>query len=181
MFREISQMSAAVVKTVALAGQTFGPDEDLFAQATDRRLTTILVPIDLSYPDQARKTLGFARKIGTESRVVALYVSPAIPSFVTGELPQELVERNLSNARKELAFHANQAGAETEVRWGHPPIVILEYAKEICADLIVVASHRPGLHDYFLGATAARVVRHALCPVLVDRDVNHSHDHASTR
>ena len=131
---------------------------------------TILVPIDLSYPEQARKTLGIARQIGTDqSRVVALYVSPAIPSFVTGELPKELLEKNLANARKELALHAEQAGAETEIRWGHPSIVILEYANEICADLIVVASHRPGLHDYFLGATAARVIRHALCPVLVDR------------
>ena len=176
MFREISQMSTAVARTVALGGHKSGPRENLLVQATDRRLATILVPIDLSYPEQAGKTLGLARHIGTESRVVALYVSPDIPSFVSGELPEELVERNLSNARKEIAFHASQAGAETEVRWGHPPMVILEYAKEICADLIVVASHRPGPEDYFLGATAARVVRHALCPVLVDRDVNHSRD-----
>ena len=131
---------------------------------------TILVPIDLSYPEQATKVLGIARQIGTgQSRIVALYVSPDIPSFVVGELPEELLQRNLANARKELALHADQAGAESEVRWGHPSIVILEYAKDISADLIIVASHRPGLKDYFLGATAARVVRHAHCPVLVDR------------
>ena len=131
---------------------------------------TILAPIDLSYPRQASQTLGTARHIGTErSRVIALYVSPDIPGFVTGELPKELVEKNLATARKALAFHAGQAKTEFEIRWGHPPIVILEYAKEISADLIVVASHRPELEDYFLGATAARVVRHAACPVLVDR------------
>jgi nucleotide-binding universal stress UspA family protein len=48
-------------------------------------------------------------------------------------------------------------------------VTILETAKEIGADLIVIASHRPGLQDYFLGSTAARVVRHAECAVLVDR------------
>ena len=127
-------------------------------------------PVDLSYPQQTSKTLGIARHIGTiEGRVVALYVSSDIPSFVTGELPKDLLKRNLANARKELAFHAEQAEAEFEVRWGHPSIIILEYAKEISADLIIVASHRPGPEDYFLGATAARVVRHAACPVLVDR------------
>ena len=131
---------------------------------------TILVPVDLSYPQQATRVLGIARKIGTgESRIVALYVSPDLPGFVGGELPEELLQRNLANARKELALHTHLAGAESEVLWGHPSMVILEYAKEISADLIIVSSHRPGLRDYFLGATAARVVRHAQCPVLVDR------------
>lgn len=131
---------------------------------------TILVPIDLSYPQQATKTLGTARRVGVESaRIVALYVSPELPGFVTGELPEALLEKTLANAREALASHAEQAEAEFEVRWGHPPLVILQYAKEISAELIVVASHRPGLEHYFLGATAARVVRHAECPVLVDR------------
>ena len=32
-----------------------------------------------------------------------------------------------------------------------------------------IASHQPGLQDYFLGSTAAKVVRHATCSVLVMR------------
>ena len=42
-------------------------------------------------------------------------------------------------------------------------------AKEKNADMIIIASHRPGLQDYFLGSTAAKVVRHATCSVLVVR------------
>jgi len=42
-------------------------------------------------------------------------------------------------------------------------------AKEKDVDLIIIASHRPGLQDYFLGSTAAKVVRHATCSVLVVR------------
>jgi universal stress protein F len=33
----------------------------------------------------------------------------------------------------------------------------------------VIASHRPGIQDYFLGSTASRVVRHANCTVHVMR------------
>lgn len=37
------------------------------------------------------------------------------------------------------------------------------------ADLIIIASHTPDFSNYFIGATADRVVRHAKCSVLVDR------------
>ena len=46
---------------------------------------------------------------------------------------------------------------------------ILETAEDEGADLIIIASHQPGIQDYFLGSTAARVVRHAQCSVLVTR------------
>jgi len=33
----------------------------------------------------------------------------------------------------------------------------------------MIASHKPGMSDYFIGSTAARVVRHAQVSVLIDR------------
>jgi nucleotide-binding universal stress UspA family protein len=33
----------------------------------------------------------------------------------------------------------------------------------------MIASHIPDIYNYFIGATADRVVRHAKCSVLVDR------------
>lgn len=131
---------------------------------------TILVPVDLGHPELCRKTLAIARKIGgDQGRIVLLNVVESIPSFVAAELPDGMMARNLSQARAELSALAQEAGAESDVRSGHPPVAVLEFAKEIEADLIVIASHRPGLRDYFLGSTAARVVRHAECAVLVDR------------
>jgi universal stress protein F len=47
---------------------------------------------------------------------------------------------------------------------------ILELAGKAGADLIVMASHRPGLRDYLLGGNAAHVVNHAPCSVLVVRE-----------
>ena len=46
---------------------------------------------------------------------------------------------------------------------------ILEVAKRIKADLIVVQARRPELRKYLLGPNAARVVRHATCSVMVVR------------
>lgn len=131
---------------------------------------TILVPVDLGNPEQGSKALGIARQIGgQQSRIIALFVASELPHFITGQLPEGVVEKNLAVARKELLRHAEKAGAESEIRSGHPPTVVLEYAKEVGAELIIVGSHRPGLQHYLLGSTAARVVRHAECSVLVDR------------
>jgi len=46
---------------------------------------------------------------------------------------------------------------------------ILEMAKAKNVDLIVIASHKPGIADYLLGSVAAGVVRHAKCSVHVMR------------
>ena len=52
---------------------------------------------------------------------------------------------------------------------GHSARTILDFAEENAIDCIVMGSHKPGLADYFLGSTAARVVRHANCAVHVHR------------
>jgi len=130
----------------------------------------ILVPIDLSHPEQGHKILQLARTIGgPDARLTALFVAGEVPSFVAAELPEHLLDENRANAAADLKALADAVGAATEVRTGHASTVILEEANKLEADLIVVASHRPGLEDYFLGSTAARVVRHSDCAVLVDR------------
>lgn len=46
---------------------------------------------------------------------------------------------------------------------------ITEYANTHGIDCIVLASHKPGMKEFFLGSTAALVVRHAHCSVHVLR------------
>jgi universal stress protein F len=131
---------------------------------------TILVPIDIGHPEPGRETLALARTIGgKQCRIAAMHVVADIPGYAAIELPAGLLQKNLVKARADLKVLADEVGADSEVLSGHAPLRILEYAKDIGADLIVIASHRPGLQDYFLGSTAARVVRHAECAVLVNR------------
>jgi nucleotide-binding universal stress UspA family protein len=55
------------------------------------------------------------------------------------------------------------------VLYGHPAQSILDFASNNGVECIVIASHKPGLSDYLIGSTAARVVRHAQCAVHVVR------------
>ena len=55
-----------------------------------------------------------------------------------------------------------------EVRLGDPSTEIVDFAKDIAADLIVLPSHgRKGISRFLIGSVAERVVRLSPCPVLV--------------
>lgn len=58
---------------------------------------------------------------------------------------------------------------EIHVRLGRPAQVICDVADAVAADLIVIGSHGFDALDRLLGTTAARVVNHAACSVLVVR------------
>ena len=81
----------------------------------------------------------------------------------------------VEDAMKEGRDRLNELVAKTgipatvEVRNGPPANGILAAAESHGADLIMIASHIPDFYNYFIGATADRVVRHARCSVLVDR------------
>lgn len=51
-----------------------------------------------------------------------------------------------------------------------PARAILDHAKEIFADIIIVGTHgRGGIAEFFLGSVAQKIVRSAPCPVLTVR------------
>jgi nucleotide-binding universal stress UspA family protein len=75
------------------------------------------------------------------------------------------IDRELSR-RVDVAAAAGVT-ARTRLREGSAAHEILEHAREVGADLVVVGSHgRTGLAHALLGSVAERVVRHARCPVL---------------
>ena len=61
------------------------------------------------------------------------------------------------------------ADADSSARFGNVYQEILAYADKIGINLNIVASHKPNVGDDLLGTTAARIVRHATCSVLVIR------------
>jgi len=132
---------------------------------------TILVPVDFSHEKQTVQSLQKAEKLASSGRIVLLHVVEDIPEYALIQLPENIEMDNISDARKELEALAKNAGisADIEVRKGRAYNNIIESASKINADLIIINSHRPGLQDYLLGSTAAKVVRHAQCAVLVER------------
>lgn len=132
----------------------------------------ILVPIDMAHKAEGKKNIDDAIARSAEgAKIILLYVVEEIPNWAAISLPAELIDKSLAEARDDLKAIANATGRkmDVEVRTGHSYNTILDVAEEKEVDLIIVASHRPGLGDYFLGSTAAKVVRHAKCSVLVIR------------
>ena len=103
--------------------------------------------------------------------ITLLNVVEDIPNWAAVELPRGILEKSKQSSLEKLKALASSSNVEVEVevRVGHPYKTILEVADERSAELIVVASHQPALQNYFLGSTAAKVVRHATCSVLVVR------------
>ena len=147
------------------------------------RLKNILVPIDFSDPcKQALKyATAFARQFDAaltllhviEFDIVLSDLGPAGVSFVEVETKSKEVslQRLAEWVAAEVGDHVR---TETLIRNGRPYWDIVEVARSLPADLILIASHgHSSLAHVVLGSTVERVVRHAPCPVLVIRPQEH--------
>lgn len=131
----------------------------------------ILVAVALDHDRDSAEALNIAKALGeADAKITALHVMEEVPSYVAQYLPEGQLEGNVheleARLKDELKAHG---GIEVAVVEGHAGHTIVDWASHHDIDCIVVASHRPGFQDYFLGSTAARVVRHAPCAVHVHR------------
>lgn len=130
----------------------------------------VLVPIAIDHGEGTQQALKIAAQLASGGKITALTVVEPVPGFIANELPEGQVERTMNEVLDALKGEIGGAeGVEPHVVHGHPGRTIVDYAVDNGADCIVIASHKPGLSDYFLGSTAARVVRHAPCAVHVVR------------
>jgi len=134
----------------------------------------IIVAVDLTHGSASQALLAKAAALlDTGGTLRLLHVLEDVPGYVAAELPRDLQARRAAEARVELQMLAATAPpgvrVDIETRHGAPAAQILAAADSHGADLILIASHRPGLRDYLIGSTAARVVRHAQTSVLIVR------------
>lgn len=132
----------------------------------------ILVPVDLANMARAKATIAKARTLrDADGRITLLNVVESVRNYVMAELPDEVFANRETEALGQLRDLAAAEGltCDATVRTGKAEAEILAEANAGGVDLIVIASHNPGFQDFFIGSTAARVVRHAHCSVLVDR------------
>ena len=136
----------------------------------------ILVPVDLADTDLAKSAIETAVSLANASggSVRLLNVLPTTPAMLAEYVPSDFDVQQRQSAEEALAIIAKESGIgagqiSATVRQGGTYHEVLEEAKSIHADLIVVSSHRPGMRSYFLGSNAGHVVRSANCSVLVVR------------
>lgn len=136
----------------------------------------ILVPIDLADPNLARPAIDTAVMMANASNGVLrlINVLPMTPVMLAEYVPPDFDVQQRTSAEEALRIVAKETGLGAErvstlVRQGGIYHEILEEAKAMNADLIVMSSHRTGVRTYFLGSQAGHVVRYATCSVLVVR------------
>ena len=140
-----------------------------------RRFEKILVPVDLGHESSWREALPAALEqaqyTGGELHIVT--VVPEEPPQLAW-LPDDYSAKMIAHAEsklQELILPKIPEGTKIthHVRQGSIYSEVVNLANDLNIDLIVMASHRPELKDFLLGPNAAKVVRHAKCPVLVIR------------
>ncbi|MFV1853145.1 MAG: universal stress protein [Thalassospira sp.] len=119
----------------------------------------------------AKQAFKVARSLRADGgQIVAVHVYEPLQGSVNAYVDEEAVAKALQGAKDALATRvADEPDVELMLIKGHSGRAITDYAEKIGADCIIVGSHKPGLIDYFLGSTAARIVRHAPCSVHVIR------------
>ncbi len=115
--------------------------------------------------------VAIAKQNESAFHMVCVEEVPALPEFI-----EEVRETTLVSGRR---FHSviqraqtlagqSQLQIKTHVLVGHPVRVIVDLAREIPADLLVIgATGHSGLYERLIGSRADRIIQLASCPVLV--------------
>jgi len=144
-------------------------------------MQTLLVPLDASA--STAKVLNFAEGLARQlpARVVLLHVIEPVATYVpvgaamdviaTSPPPMDAGETDGAKQRIELLAAPLRAGGidvACEAVLGLAVDEIIEQAKTLAADFIVVGSHGHGaLYHLFSGSVVTGVLKHSPCPVIV--------------
>ncbi len=140
----------------------------------------VLVPIDFS--DYSKSALNyavdFAKHFNAELFLIYV-VEPVIypPDFSMGQIAIPSIDLDMDKrANEELENLARKQipkdlSTKTIVKTGKPFVEIIDTAKQIDADIIIIATHgHSGVEHILFGSTAEKIVRKAPCPVLTLRE-----------
>jgi nucleotide-binding universal stress UspA family protein len=145
------------------------------------QLTSVLVAFDFSDTSKTALTYGrnLARAFGGRLHVIHIadVISTSAAQFYPegpGDPEAKAIGLALNQLKTVLAGE-DAADARPAVRVASDPaLAIVDYAKELHADLIVIGTHgRTGVSRLLMGSVAEHVVRTAPCPVLVVRPSEH--------
>ena len=162
------------------------PPHNVAYDRLDKQLETlpdikkIVVPLEglplaeqiLPYVEQLAQAYG-------QANIILFHAIPAFPAGLvpiqTAKLKQEWLALSQEEAQTYLGNLVNTLRTqghtvEFAIRVGMPAQEILEYTKEVTADLIMMTTHaRDGINRFLLGSVTSRVVQGGKIPVMVIR------------
>lgn len=133
--------------------------------------SNILVGLSLEH-GISDQVLSAARELISEGgTITAAHVHEPPNKQILYYLDDGVAEKSLKKAQGNLAERLKEETDISPVLLESPSAgrAITDYANKHAIDCIVLASHKPGMQEFFLGSTAAYVVRHARCSVHVLR------------
>ena len=131
----------------------------------------IIIPVALDHESLVEKKIETAGHLmAPDGKITLLTVLENVPGFVaefvTVKSENHISQKVMERLEAVIGMRKNMSAA---VITGKPGVEITRFAADDEADLIIVGSHQPGIEDYFLGSTAARVARRSPCSVLIVR------------
>jgi nucleotide-binding universal stress UspA family protein len=133
----------------------------------------IMVPVELAHLERLGKALDTATDLAKHYAIPVCYVGVTVP------MPTPVAHNPKEYADKLAHFGAEQAQqhgirVETASYTSHDPAVdldekLLQAVEDTKSDLIVMASHVPGLQEHIFASNAGAVASHAEVSVFVIR------------
>ncbi|NNK77752.1 MAG: universal stress protein [Litoreibacter sp.] len=134
----------------------------------------ILVPVDLDNADKLSKALLLAGRTAQENDAEVVYVDvvdavPTSSARTEGDRLAARLKEFAANQAKEYGIKASDHVALRSDLHLNVGSDLIKAAKEADCDLIVMASHMPGLKDHILSSNSGYVASHAPMTVYVVR------------
>lgn len=133
----------------------------------------LVMPVDLGHVERLPKALQVAADLARHYGATVIFVS------VTAEVPTPIAHNPAEFGRKLEAFARSQAEAhgitaEARAYASHDPTIdtdktLLNAIKELQGDLVVMASHVPGVTDYLWAGHGATISAHSDVSVFLVR------------
>ncbi len=130
---------------------------------SDRAAFVLSEAIALAQAGRAKLIVVRGIGLPVEFPLEALSIAPDAMPATLQKITQQGLDRFVAKVPPDVFERA-------EARIGTPWQVVCDAAKEHHANLVIVGTHGHGAIDRLLGTTAARVVNHAPCSVLVVRE-----------
>jgi nucleotide-binding universal stress UspA family protein len=134
----------------------------------------ILVPVDLSNVDKLTKALDIAARTAKENDATVVYVGvvdavPTTSARTEGERMKEALDIFAADQAKAYGIKtADQIALRPDLHL-HVGSGIISSAKDADCNLIIMASHIPGIKDHIFSSNAGYVATHAPISVYVVR------------
>lgn len=135
----------------------------------------IMVPVDLAHLARLGRALEVAGDLARHYGAEVTYVSVTAPTpGAVAHTPAEFAEKLAAFARTE--GDRRGIGVSILPLVGHDPTtdtddMLMRAVADTRADLVVMASHKPGLADYFWPSNGGKIAAHSGVSVMLVRDV----------